>query len=76
MLDVKAGDLAVYDRAKKRNITEYLKTFLVVKWLWMPSDVIDRLIKSLVASAADYRQSRPEDVDGIGEVTYMKRWFA
>lgn len=62
VLNPNGGDLAVYDRANKRNITEYFKTFLGVKRLWTPSDATERLIRSLAASAAVYKQSMPEDV--------------
>ncbi|NOJ41566.1 nucleoid-associated protein [Bradyrhizobium australiense] len=62
ILNSDGGDLAVYDRANKRNITEYFKTFLGVKRLWTPSDATERLMKAFSASALAHKQSMPDDV--------------
>jgi hypothetical protein len=56
------GDLAVYDRANKVNVTEYFKTFLGVKRLWTPTDATERLVQALAASVEVHKATMPEDV--------------
>lgn len=54
------GDLAVYDRVNKRNVSEYFKTFLGVKRLYTSTDATGRLVEALVASVERFKSSMPE----------------
>lgn len=62
LLSDSGGELAVYDRVNKRNVTEYFKTFLGVKRLWNPTDATDRLVQAFSTSATNHKQAMPEDV--------------
>lgn len=70
LLTEEGGDLAVYDRTNKRNITEYFKVFLGVKRLWQPADATDRL-KQAFESAFSAQSAAPEDI----RRTWRKRLF-
>ena len=62
ILNEEGGDLAIYDRTNKRNITDYFKTFLGVKRLWQPADATDLLKQALEAAINAHQATAPEEV--------------
>jgi hypothetical protein len=62
VLNGTSGDLAVYDRANKLNITEYFKTFLGVRRLWTSTDATNRLVQALSSSVDAHKATMPEDI--------------
>jgi hypothetical protein len=62
VLNDDGGELAVYDRANKRNITDYFKTFLGVKRLWDSNEATNRFVQALAASVLTNKDAMPDDV--------------
>lgn len=56
------GQLAVYDRVNKRNVSEYFKTFLGVRRLYTPTDATGRLVDALSASVSKFAKLMPDSV--------------
>lgn len=56
------GELAVYDRVNKRNVSEYFKTFLGVRRLYTPSDATDRLVGALADTVRKFKSLMPDSV--------------
>lgn len=62
LLNVDGGELAVFDRVNKLNVSEYFKTFLGVKRLYTSTDATGRLVDALAASVDKFKTSMPEPI--------------
>lgn len=71
LLSEEGGDLAVYDRTNRANITDYFKAFLGVRRLYTPEQATVRFKKALEAAFASHRAQAP---DGI-RVSWRERLF-
>jgi hypothetical protein len=56
------GELAVYDRVNRLNVSEYFKTFLGVKRMYTSTDATGRLVDALVTSVQKFKTSMPEPI--------------
>ncbi|RXH35243.1 hypothetical protein XH84_05770 [Bradyrhizobium nanningense] len=56
------GELAVYDRVNKCNVSEYFKTFLGVRRLYTPTDATGRFVDALHASVIRFKSLMPDAV--------------
>ncbi|WP_445216203.1 nucleoid-associated protein [Bradyrhizobium sp. Pa8] len=60
--DQDGGQLAVYDRVNKRNVSEYFKTFLGVRRLYTPTDATGRLVDAFADSVRKFKSLMPDTV--------------
>ncbi len=62
LLSDDGGDLAVFDRSNKQNISEYFKAFLGVRRLWQPEDATKRLKDAFETAFQLSNERAPEDI--------------
>ncbi|MBY3268421.1 nucleoid-associated protein [Rhizobium laguerreae] len=62
VLTEESGDVAVFDRTNRQNITDYFRAFLGVKRLYTPEQATTRLKKALTAAFTKHQTEASDDV--------------